>query len=472
MASIEKRGENSYRIIVCNGYDQEHKKIKETKTITLDPNLTPKQVEKELKKQSVLFEAEVKNGTYLDGGKITFAEFIKKWLEDCGPNLQPKTLARYNEMLNGRIIPALGHKKLSEIQAIHLNEFYRNLKESGIKKDGKCIAKDKLKELISQNNISIYDFFKVAKVDIRTLKYCLSGRTVSFHTAELISKALSVKMDVIFNKSGGQGKLSDQTIKHHHRLISSILTTAVKWQVLFDNPARRANPPSVKKKEAPHYDEDTTELMLQLLENEPLKYKTMIYVTLYSGCRLGELAGLDWSDIDFENYLIRIGKASQYLPGIGTFDKATKNESSERVISMPKLVMDILSSYKAWWNAEKLECGDQWYKDDEGKESERLFIQWNGKPINPNTITKWFCSFRKRNNLPILTFHGLRHTNASLLIGNGVDVQTTARRLGHSKATTTTNIYSHFLKRPDKEAADKLQNLFFKKEEQNEKAGG
>ena len=212
--------------------------------------------------------------------------------------------------------------------------------------------------------------------------------------------------------------------------------------------------------------------MLQYLENEPIKYKAMIYLTLYSGCRLGELAGLDWSDIDFENSSIAIGKASQYLPGIGVFDKITKTESSERVISMPKLVMDILASYKAWWNAERLECGDQWYKNDEDKESERLFIQWNGKPINPNTITKWFCSFRRRRNLPSLTFHGLRHTNASLLIGNDVDVQTTARRLGHSKASTTMNIYSHFLKRPDKEAAEKLQNLFKKKEEQNTKAGG
>ncbi|PKM86025.1 MAG: hypothetical protein CVU87_13350 [Firmicutes bacterium HGW-Firmicutes-12] len=101
--------------------------------------------------------------------------------------------------------------------------------------------------------------------------------------------------------------------------------------------------------------------------------------------------------------------------------------------------------------------------------SSNIFTQWDGLPIHPTTITKWFKSFRERHNLPPLKFHGLRHTNATLLIGQGVDVQTVAKRLGHTKATTTTSVYSHFLKRPDVEAADKLQNPLNKKTEVNNK---
>jgi len=63
-----------------------------------------------------------------------------------------------------------------------------------------------------------------------------------------------------------------------------------------------------------------------------------------------------------------------------------------------------------------------------------------------------------------MNFHGLRHTNTSLLISMGTDVQTVAKRLGHTKPTTTTSVYSHFLRRPDKEAAEKLDSLFNQKE--------
>lgn len=197
--------------------------------------------------------------------------------------------------------------------------------------------------------------------------------------------------------------------------------------------------------------------MLSLLDNEPVKYKTMIYLAVYSGSRLGEIAGLEWSDVDFKNNLLQVCRASQYLPGKGTFTKAPKNESSNRIITMPLLIMDLLKQYKVWQNEERLECGDKW------KDSGRLFTKWNGEPIFPYTPTSWFKKFRDKHNLPDIKFHGLRHTNASLLIGQGVDVQTVAKRLGHTKPTTTTSIYSHFLRRPDKEAADKLQNLFGKK---------
>jgi integrase len=298
-------------------------------------------------------------------------------------------------------------------------------------------------------------------LEIRTVRKVLSGKSVKHTSALAVSKALNVKVDNVFHVNGELAPLSDQTVKHHHRLISSMLTTAVQWQLILNNPATRVKPPKVEHKEASHFDEDTTELMLGLLEKEPLKYKAMIYVTVYTGCRLGELAGLEWSDVSFENKLIRIRQASQYLPGKGTFTKTPKNETSARVISMPEILCGILKEYKSWWNQQKLLHGDLWDKD-----SDRLFVQWNGKPIHPSTPTKWFKAFRERNNLPELNFHGLRHTNASLLISNNVDVQTVAKRLGHSKATTTTSIYSHFLRKPDVEAAEKLDNLFTKNKKQ------
>lgn len=460
MASIRQRGRNSWQITVSCGYKSNGQKDTKQMTVKRPEGLTDKQWDKQLDDLAHDFEKKVKNGTYLDGSQMTFAEFVDLWIKDyASTELAPKTFYRYQELLK-RILPAIGHITLQKLQPNHLMDFYANLKEKGIRSDPTYIAKPDLMEIMNNQGFTDKKLADSTGIDIRTIRKTLNYKSIKHTTAQAIAKSLNVKVDRVFVINGEPAPLSDQTIKHHHRLISSILTFAVQWQLILSNPAERVRAPKVEAKEPEHYDEDTTETMLELLDKEPLKYKTMIYLTLYTGCRLGELSGLEWSDVNFENKLLRIRQASQYIPGQGTFTKAPKNETSSRVISLPEIVISLLKEYKVWWNEQKLSCGDQW-----DKTSDRIFVQWNGKPIHPSTPTKWFKSFRERNNLPVLKFHGLRHTNASLLISNNVDVQTVAKRLGHSKATTTTSIYSHFLRKPDREAAEKLDNMFGKKKQ-------
>ncbi|PJI08326.1 MULTISPECIES: site-specific integrase [Clostridium] len=407
MAAIQKRGKNSYRLTVSCGYDKQGKKIRKYKTIDLSHIKPNKQLE-EARKQFVLFENEVKKGLYLDAGKITFEEFIDKWLKDYAePELAPKTLFRYKELLRTRIIPALGHIKLNKLQPTHLVEFYNNLREDGIRADGK------------------------------------------------------------------HGGLSERTILHHHRLISSILTCAVQWQFILNNPASRVKAPKVEKKEARHFDIEQTEYILELMENQPLKYRLAIYLDIYGGMRLGELAGLKWNDVDFDNMLIRIDESLQHVTGKGTFEKSTKNETSNRIISVPKTVISLLRQYKVWQNGEKAKLGNLWHD-----EYDNIFTTRDGKPIYPGTISSWFHKFIKNHNEAIMkdsntskddkvkylldnvNFHGLRHTSATILINQGIDVTTVSKRLGHARTSTTTDIYSHSLQRADRSAADKLEKLF------------
>ncbi len=93
----------------------------------------------------------------------------------------------------------------------------------------------------------------------------------------------------------------------------------------------------------------------------------------------------------------------------------------------------------------------------------RLFVTWDGKPMFPETVSKWFREFLRRKKLPHLNFHGLRHTSASFLISRGMDIQTVAGRLGHSTSATTQNIYSHFLESKNRQAADLMEDAFTKK---------
>lgn len=91
---------------------------------------------------------------------------------------------------------------------------------------------------------------------------------------------------------------------------------------------------------------------------------------------------------------------------------------------------------------------------------ERAAIHICGRlPIHPDTLTNWFSDFIKRHDLPKVTLHGLRHTNASLLIAAGTNIRTVSGRLGHSQASTTANIYAHAIQSADAIAAEALGNI-------------
>jgi integrase len=139
-------------------------------------------------------------------------------------------------------------------------------------------------------------------------------------------------------------------------------------------------------------------LILVLLEQEDIKYKVLIILALETGCRKSELLGLEWSDINFKEKIIYVGRASQHTKEKGIFTKGTKNKASKRSFTISDQMILLLSKYK------KL-------------------------PATPNTR---FQKFLKRNNLPKKRFHSLRHTNATLLIAENVDPRTVMNRLGQT----------------------------------------
>lgn len=172
--------------------------------------------------------------------------------------------------------------------------------------------------------------------------------------------------------------------------------------------------------------------------------------------RLGELAGLKWKNINFEESTIEIKQTNQYLPGAGTITKEPKTESSKRMVSVPEAAMRILKIHKTEETEKRLKCGDLW------KDTGYVFTQWNGLPMHPGTPSKWFSKFLKRHGLKKITFHQLRHTSATMLIHSGLNIRALSARLGHSNTSTTLNIYSHALRSADKVAADKIEEIMFK----------
>ena len=169
--------------------------------------------------------------------------------------------------------------------------------------------------------------------------------------------------------------------------------------------------------------------------------------------RRGELCGLNWSDVDFKSGTITVNKSVLYSADEGIFEDSTKTKSSNRIISVPDSMIKLLKTYQAEQLKQRLALGDQWI--DSGK----IFTSENGGVINPESLSGWFKNFVRRYNLPDIHFHNLRHTAATLLIANGVDVATVSKRLGHADKTTTLNIYTHAIKSADRAAADKLEDI-------------
>lgn len=467
MASIRKRGENSYQIVVSKGYDSSGDKLTSTKTITLDPKLTPKQAEKELQTQAALFEREVKNGTYLDGSKITFAELIEIWMRDYAEKqLEDRTLFRYNQLLEKRILPAMGHIKIQKLQPTHLLEFYNNLQEAGIREDGVYTLKQNYTELLADRSTTLKDIYIKIRVNRKTYAQLRNFRKVSYQTAIKVSEASGIKLEKLFDAIGDDKGLSTATIKQHHAVIHSALQKAVEWQLLFANPADRVRPPKVHRKEARHLNEEQSMQLLNALQEEPLKYQVLVFMDLVTGMRRGELMALKWSDIDLDKNIIEVKKAIGYVPGKGMAVKQPKNESSIRNIAIPPSLATLLKYYKLEQNKERALAGNLWNDND------WIFTRWDGQLMHVDTVSGWFPEFMKRHGLESVNFHAVRHTAATLLINKGLNVRALSARLGHANTSTTLNIYSHALQSADQHAADLMEGFVnpLKGEKKDEKS--
>lgn len=415
-------------------------------------DMTKKQMEKESKRQAMLFEERVHAGQYIDG-TIKLSEFIEKWLEDYGKeHLKATTYKNYCDCIK-RINAALGHISLAKLQPHHIIEFNENMLECGIRGDSKFVACKDIKQILKERHIKRYELAAKAELALGTLRACMNGKNVDKKTAESVSKALKMPLSSLFKPCQEKEKLSGTSALYYYRVLSSILTTAVYWQVIPSNPCNRVKPPKAERKEAHYLDDLQAITLLEHLEKEPLQYRAVVTLLLYSGMRRGELCGLCWDDIDFENCIIDINKSSLYVSSRGIFDDDTKNKSSRRVIKIPAPVIELLKQHETEQIKTRLLLGDTWF------DSKKVFTRWDGKPIHPDTLSGWFHDFIKKNDLPEITLHSLRHTNATLMIANGTDIKTVSKRLGHSNVTTTGNIYTHAIKTADEKAADTLQDI-------------
>ena len=242
--------------------------------------------------------------------------------------------------------------------------------------------------------------------------------------------------------------LAPKTVRHYLSFISCVFTYAERMGVVDNNPCPKVTVPKIRNQEKEIYSPDEIRRILELLEDEPFHYRVFFNLAVYSGFRRGELLGLEWKDIDWENDLIKVRRTSNYTPKKGVYTDTTKTARSQRTVKFPHAIIEMLREYKEAQDRQALECGDQWV------ESDRLFIKWNGEPMFVAQPFTWLKRFCERHGVPFHGLHCFRHTFASLLVNQGVDIVTVSGAMGHSTVSTTSNIYCHLLNDAQARVAD------------------
>ena len=250
------------------------------------------------------------------------------------------------------------------------------------------------------------------------------------------------------------GPLAPKTIRHHLSFISDVFSYAVKMELVSDNPCSKVTVPKGEVKEKQIYSQEEMAQLLTAINGEPTKYRAFFFLLAYSGFRRGEMLGLEWKDVDFENNIIHIQRTSNYTAERGTYTDTTKTKRSKRVLKISPYIMNILKQLKAEQDEEALRLGDKWIDTD------RLFVKWSGEAMNNQTPYGWLKEFCEKNELPFYGLHSFRHFAASSMISAGLDVTTVSGALGHCNSGTTLNVYSHMFQTAQARVAEAMDIAF------------
>ena len=442
MASVEPRKNaagqiTSYRIIVSDGSDYTGKPIRR-RLLWTPPRrgMTQKQMEKEAYAAAVRFEDDVRKGYTISNNQTfyEYAQYVMELKERTG--VKSSTLDRYTEMLP-RIYEAIGHLKLTQIRPHHLNDFYQKLGEAGMRADSKrAVPKRIFSKRFYALNIPQCVIARDAGVGYQTVNTALKGNTIKIDKATAIAEAMGYSFSALFDVKENIKPLSKKTVREHHLLISSILAQADKEMLVPYNAAAKATPPKVEKNIPEYFQPDEMDEILEALETAPVRWKAMTYFLIDTGCRRGEVMGLKWDKINFETGLVVIDRSLLYSPSKGIYESSTKTNDVRAMILAPQTI-DALNAWKKEYEEWKNINGDRW------KNSPYVFVREDGSPMHPDSITDWLAKFSKENVLPHIHPHAFRHTAASTMIMNGVDLVTAAAEMGHASPSTTANIYAH-----------------------------
>lgn len=246
--------------------------------------------------------------------------------------------------------------------------------------------------------------------------------------------------------------LSAKTIRNTHGVLHKALSKAVELHYLGYNPSDACVLPRLKKKEIQPFEEAEIRAFINLIENGE-SLKELFLVALFTGMRRGEVCGLSWDSINFDNGLIRIKQqlVIDNKKGSKYYIDSTKNDKIRTITPAP-FIISILKDAKRKQNKNRLMAGRAW----ENK-WDLVFTNEIGHHLCPQTVLKRFKKLASKIGQPNARFHDLRHTYAVTALQEGDDIKTVQENLGHATASFTLDVYGHVSEKMKKESASRME---------------
>lgn len=298
---------------------------------------------------------------------LTVGRFAIQWLVDGKINIKPRTGDNYRHMLDGFIIPVLGHIPLEDLTALDVQRALRRWQQQP-RGDGKS------------------------------------------------------------------GTVSSRTVENAFRVLHMMLGQAMRWQLIARNVADLVERPKVTRAPAKWWSAEEARQFLGVANTH--MHGVVYALALLTGLRKGELLGLRWADVQWKENSLSVRQVLSGKNGQGGFQDP-KTQAGTRTIYVDDAVIVLLHAQKAAQARQRLLAGEGYQDHD------LICATGSGRPLGPRNVSRDFYKLIERAGVPMIRFHDLRHTHASLLREQGADFRVIADRLGHTQVAFTAQIYTH-----------------------------
>lgn len=346
-------------------------------------------------------------GILPEPNKVTVEQWLKTWMEEYKKDsLKPSTYHSYQNLIDLHINPLIGKRKVKDLKPAHIqkliNDCYRNGRIHKVKEN----VTDRTKK-------------RREKAPVKELKPGLSGKTV----------------------------------KYIHGILLQAFDQAIKEKLIAYNPAS-ADCINLPRREKPDIQPLYTEQAKDFLKAIKDNWLYPLYLMdISTGLRRGELLGLKWPDINFTDKTATIKRSLIQIGGKVVLQESVKTKKSKRIVSLTDDCVAELKRLKARQAEDKLSAGvDKYPKDD------YVFCWQDGRPLRPDYVYRNLKKLLTENGFPASRFHDLRHSFATIMLEQGVDLETVSTMLGHNSISITGDIYSHVRQEIQATAAEKINN--------------
>ena len=316
---------------------------------------------------------EVIKGTYIDPCRATLEEWLIEWLETVArTKVKQTTFENYSTYIYKQIIPKIGHIPLKDLKAMHIQNLYNELLKNG-------------------------------RLIVRSGKQSQKG-------------------------------LSPRTVHLVHIVLHMAIEYAVKNDMISKNPVNFVTLPDRIKPEIKIFDEKNITNFIKAAKEE--HFEVAFLLAICAGLRMGEILGLRWQDVDFDNKCLHIRQQLTVTKENGLTFSTPKTRSAIRKINIFNELIEPLKKHKRKQKEQRLST-NIWHNND------LVVCTGIGTPMYPNNLRRNYARMLKENYLPQIRFHDLRHTFASYWASKETSVTTLRTVLGHSNAAFTLNTYTH-----------------------------